>query len=138
MKNKLLVICSIVVIISILLLPSIPAIQIKSIENNVQKVSIEKNDILNFKEWYNRLNSVNSPKHPILFFIVKAIYISRIIRVMILLEISTEYHDEGWHQYYEIIHPLLAFRGFWLYVTCDEWLTFWSNLSDTYGWNWYI
>ena len=136
MKIKLIIKCSVFFVLLLLLIPSLSAIQIKSVENTVKNELMETNGTLDFRELKERINLVNISKHSILFIIVYAIYTLRILRTMILFELSTEVDWTGWQPVYEIIHPLLYQRAMWLGETAGMWLGLWYYISQFFNWGW--
>jgi hypothetical protein len=136
MRNRFVVLFSVFVVFLIVLLPSLSAVQIRSVEKTFQSKSIEQKDIIDIKDFGYKLKVDCFPKHPILFSFVKTIFVFRMFRAYIYFYYSMEYHYDGWQPYWEIIHPLLFIRCWMLFMTCELWYEFWSNLSDFYGWDW--
>ena len=136
MKIKLILICSVFVVLLILLLPASSAIKIRIVENTVQNEIMEQMDTLDFGELKEKINLEKNPKHPNLFSIVKAVYFSRILRAMILIHLSTEVNEDGWQPYYIVIHPLLYERAMMLGVTTSIWLELWIYISQIFSWDW--
>ncbi len=118
MKIKLIIKCSVFFVLLLLLIPSLSAIQIKSVENTVKNELMETNGTLDFRELKERINLVNISKHSILF------------------ELSTEVDWTGWQPVYEIIHPLLYQRAMWLGETAGMWLGLWYYISQFFNWGW--
>lgn len=123
--NKKILIGSILVLTLLLLMPSIPAIQQKTIEDRAYNDLIEQ---LNFKD-VKELKMIELIKHPILFVLVRGIFMFRIIRAGILLEISTEYNPHSGR--IEFVHPLLFLRCIWLMETST---LIYCYLEDVFGW----
>jgi len=115
MKKKILI-GSMLVLTLLLLMPSIPAIQHKTIEEGI------KQDLQEL-EWI---------RHPLLYTLVMLLCYFRMIRATIILNIASDYI--WW--YHDIHFPLLFIRGVWLAVTSGIWYTFWQIVSDILGWGW--
>jgi len=114
MRMKLLV-GSLLVLTLILLMPNVPAIQERSIENNK----------LNYKDdfW----------DYPIINFLglLTAIRILRGLGVMQYA--GADLIDQD---YTEIKHPLLFLRGWWLAYTGDAFSDFLYIIAQIIGWEW--
>ena len=119
---------SLLVFIMLLLMPAIPAISFKTIEND-NKQEIDKEipiDDIPFKP---------PDKFPLLFYFVLVIGYFRVFRLYILLKYSIkegEYPGD-----FEIIHPLILIRCLILLWTTDWWLEGWHSISDYFGWGWF-
>lgn len=137
MVKKLMIIGCIFVVLVILLIPSYSAIQFRTFENLMQNELTEQKGILNFKEFKEKINLANISKHSILFSIVNAIFTLRLLRTMILFELSTEVDWIGEQPVYEIIHPLLYQRAKWLGITAWIWVELWFYISQYLGWDWF-
>jgi len=135
--NKKILIGSLLVLTLLLLMPSIPAIQQKTIEDAIQ-YSIEKQ--LTITEIKGILKEEQLPKHPILFLIVWIIASFRVSRALFLYDKSAEWiYEGGWHgPYLEIKHPLLFLRFLMLIFTIEIWFGFWEGISYLLDWDWYF
>jgi len=122
--NKNILIGSVFVLTLILLLPSIPAIQLNEIKQDYEEINLK--DVLN-------LDLPN--KFPLLFCLVNAILLFRAIRVWLLWEFSTE-PSEYFPGIY-ITHTLVFFRWLMLYITTGSWEYIWENISELFGWDWF-
>jgi hypothetical protein len=129
MKKRFVILFSVFVVFLILFVTFSSAIQYKT-DKPIDAPELDELEKI--------INLENCPKHPILFILVRTILYFRMFRAMILFLLSTEYHDDGWQPYFEIIHPLLFFRCTMLDMTCELWYEFWSYVSDFYGWDWYF
>ena len=114
----------------LLLMPSIPAIQQKTIEDRANNDLFEQLDVKDVKE----KKKMDLIRHPLLYAIVIFLAKFRWARCLILAEIS--FDSTGWPPDYEIYHPILFLRCIWLLNTFGIWCSFWDNISDTLGWNW--
>jgi len=105
-------------------MPSIPAIQQKTIEDKAYSDFVEK-----FKD----IEVLNDIKHPILYEFVYLIYAHREIRLNRILNIAVE----AGFGYFEVRFPLLFLWAFWLGFTSTIWLNVWHNISLNLGWGWF-
>ena len=135
--NKKILIGSIIAVVILLLMPSIPAIQQKTIEEGIKQDIQEKLDSL-IINYFKGIKELIGDRHPILFAIclIMAFMTNfRITRSGILFFYSTIYVDGGWNPgYYEIIHPLTFIQSLWLFLTgaiCSEIAYL---LNEIYGW----
>ncbi len=131
MRKKILI-GSIFVLTLLLLMPSIHAIQHKTVEDSIYNDLIEQFDLKNVKE-IKRLERI---KHPILFDLVMFLISFREKRTGILWDISIKITH--WHggPIIEIKHPILFLRCLWLILTIEYWYSFWNKISDRLGWDW--
>ena len=112
MEKKKIWFVSIFVIILILLMPSISAINYKTVENN---------------------EFLDDIKHPILYEIVHFIYSHRELRLNRILDIAVE----SGFMYFEVRFPILFIWAMWLGISSMFWLSFWKNASDNLNWGWF-
>jgi len=112
---------SIFVLTILLLTPSIPAIQQKTIEDKA------------YNDFYNELQDLNfkdvelldgEMTFPLLFVIVYFIARNRVNRALRILKFAIP-------EYY-----ILAIYGFWLFESYTFWMDFWIFISKGAGWNW--
>lgn len=120
MKKKLIFV-SMLVLTLLLLMPTIPAIQQNLVKNEKIVESLETN-----------------LKFPILNGIVCLLLISRWIRVVILVSVSSNGTDDGGRgpPDIEILHPILYFRAMWLAMKLNLLMISSQILSDELGLNW--
>ena len=135
--NKKIPICSILVLMLLLLMPSIPAIQQKTIEDRTYNDFFEWLDFKDVKE-KKKMDLIRNPfvyDHPLLYLIVILLGGFRWLRCLTLAKIS--FDIISWNPpEYEVYHPILFLRSIWLLNTFGIWCTFWDYISDTLGWNW--
>jgi len=105
MNNKILI-GSIIAVVILLLMPSIPAIQQKTIEDSEYNDMIEQ---IGFKEVKELGTEITEYPYPILTIIL----MFRLIRAEILVDISSDFVGPG----YDIYNSLLFLRGIWLAAT---------------------
>ena len=134
--NKKILIGSITAVSILLLMPSIPAIQHKIIEEKTNNHLIEQLNLQEGKE--TKISLIKHSlyyKHPLLYAMVIFIAGFRCWRCIILGYIS--FDIISWKPpEYEIYHPILFLRCMWLLNTFSIWCLFWNNVSDKLGWNW--
>ncbi len=131
-KNKKIIIGSMLVLTMLLLMPSIPAIQQKIIEDRAYNDLIEQLDIKDIR----KIKGLERIKHPFLYFMVNIIIGFRVLRAFVLFLISTEY-DPIWRwPGPQIKYPLLWDRMIMLMATVELWVVFWAYVSCIMGWNW--
>ena len=97
--GKRILLGSMLVLTLLLLMPSIPAIQQKTIEES---------------EFGSLLTQLEGNDNPILFLLLR-IFVFRALRGLYFDEISTEPSNSGYGFY--VIHPLIYIRGLWLFFT---------------------
>ena len=102
-------------------MPSIPAIQQKTIEDKAYSDFIENITILD-----------DDIKLPNLYAIILFLYLFRYQRMEFLADIS--YHIGRWGL--TIDFPILFLRAFWLFGSLEVWAKFWTKISDALGMNW--
>ena len=113
--NKKLLLGSLLVLTLILLMPSIPAIQQRSIENNK----------LNCKDDFWDYPIIN------LLLLLTAI---RILRGLVMMQFAGA--DLFYPDFTDIKHPLLFIRGWWLAYTGDAFCDFLFIIAKMVGWEW--
>jgi hypothetical protein len=117
-------------------MPSYSAIRIRTADNEIKSEMIDKEDIFDFAELNEKINLLNTSKYPRLYYFVQIVFTIRLIRFMILFDISTEWDYSGWQPTYEVIHPIIYARAYFLGLTSNLWLTFWYSISEYYDWGW--
>ena len=106
---------------SLLMLPSITAIQHNTLENKLQENTNNDDD----EKWDHRL----------LFLFVFSITISRFLRGHLLWKLSgAKIIWKG--QETEPDYPLIYLRSKMLIKTGNLWIDFWCNIADELGWKW--
>jgi len=120
--NKKILIGSIMAVALLLLMPSIPAIQQKTMEDKAYSDFVEK---LKDVELFD-----GEMKFPLLFAFVYFIARNRAFRAFRILDFAL---SDDW---YVFIHPLLAFYGLWLFAGLVWWVDIWFAISDEFEWNW--
>lgn len=146
MKKKILI-GSIFVLILLLLMPSIPAIQQKSIEEGFKQEIQEKLETISLEDLKD-IKVLDWIRHPLLYIIIlKSIDIryEQIYRVLDFLidfmYYAIYYMIYGGHYIsyaFALLVLLICSRVFWLAITLSYWSHFWYNLSDKLNWNWDI
>ena len=136
MNKKILIGNSIFVLTLLLLMPSVPAIHQKTIED---RTYIDLFDQLDFKDVREKnMDLIRHPlfyDHPLLYAIVIFLGGFRWLRCLILAEIS--FDIISWNPpEYEVYHPILFLRCIWLLNTFGIWCSFWDYISQILGWNW--
>ena len=117
MRKKL--IFGIMLVLTLLLLmPSIPAMQ------KEKMVDILKGKI----------------KFPILNGIICSLLISRLVRAIALLSVSSNGTDDGSRgpPDIDVLHPILFYRGLWLAMSFNLLMVFFMILSHELGLNWIL
>jgi len=133
MKKKILI-GSMLVLTLLLLMPSIPAIQQKSIEEGFKQELQEKLETITLDELMD-IKDLEGIRHPILYTIVIFLLSFRYACCLKLGDISFE--SDYWGGV-KIKRPLLFFRALWLVLTIEIWCLFWNSISDKLGWDWNI
>jgi len=137
--GKRILIGSMLVLVMLLVMPSIPAIQMKTIDDGIDKresellTKLQDLDIEKIKDLLNEKSRGYTPLF--LTLLLHYIMLPRVIRGLFLFFISVEWDQWGGNK---IIHPILYMRGIWLLRTAMAWLLFWQSIYDFMGWNWHI
>ena len=126
--NKKILIGSIIAVAILLLMPSIPAVHINSIENQIKTEYKELllNEGVNFKI---------PDKLPLLYLLVYILGYFRAYRSDALFAYSIEIDDWG---EIKLIHPFLLLRSLILMASVNLWVYGWLFISDILGWDWEI
>ena len=125
--SKKILMGSMLVLTLLLLMPSIPAIHINAIENQI-KTEYEElplNNDINFKI---------PDKYPLLYLLVLTIGWFKAIRGVIYCIFSIK-SDDYWPITY-VDKPILFFRGITLLASGNLWIFGWYIISKILGWNW--
>ncbi|UCD14251.1 MAG: hypothetical protein JSW60_02225 [Thermoplasmatales archaeon] len=133
--NKKILIGSMLVVILLLLMPSIPAIQLKTIEDKLDTrksellTKLRDLDIEKIRELLNEKQIKFTPL--ILTFLICIVAESRLTRGGILIEIAWDYSGEM-----PICkHPIIGIRAFMLLYSCYLWELFWCSIYYSMGWD---
>ena len=128
--GKKIIIATMLVLTLLLLMPSIPAVQQKSIEEGIKQNIQERLDEINL----NDLKDMKGffLKHPIVY-ILALICQFRALRGLFLAVVSTSY---DYYEGYEIIHPLVCIRGIWLLGTGLGFYYIVYTFVNIMGWEW--
>jgi hypothetical protein len=109
-------------------MPSIPAIQQKTIENKIYSDCIEKLKDVELED----IEIIDGVKYPLLYLFVILIYNHLDIRFHRIFDIAVEYGFMG----FTVIFPVLFFYSIWLGFKSKIWFSFWYYLSDELQWDW--
>jgi len=120
--SKRILIGSMLVLVMLLLMPSIPAVQQKTIEDKAYSDLVEKLKDLEVLD--------GDMKFPILFAFVYTFARIQITRAFKILDFAL---TENW---YGVKHPLFALYGLWIFFVSVRWVDFWAYYSDELEWNW--
>ena len=131
--EKKILVGSLLIVILLLLMPSIPAIQHKAAKYEILSKITEDLDIKDIREIF-ELGKLDRIKHPFLYVLVISSLAFRNLRIEVLAKYSFK---EDW-PYMEITNPVLFLRFLILVITTLFWSGFWEYISDTLGWGWVI
>jgi ABC-type multidrug transport system fused ATPase/permease subunit len=138
MKKKILI-GSLLVLALLLLMPSIPAIQQKTIDDGIKQELQEKLDEINLDDLKDFKGS-DRFKHPFLYIFVISIMNIQILRYWInflLIVLCCICADElGTSTIHPIIFSILSLRDVFLESQLVTWIYFWEDISARFGWNW--
>ena len=133
MKKKILI-GSMLVLTLLLLMPSIPAIQQKSIEEGFKQEIQEKLNLITLDDLEN-IKDLDDNKFPLLYVIVVLIASFQVLRFVVMYKIAESSFATGTHP-----HPYLFIisfvRSIFLLKTVIVWIGIWEYISDELGWNW--
>ncbi len=134
--NKKILVGSILVLTLLLLMPSIPAIQQKTIKDRTYDDLFEQLDDVVFKDVkeINTLDLGERVKHPLLYIFVFTLLAIRGIRGFYLMMDSSNF--PGIPDGLEIDNPLIFYRGAWLCFTAIVWIQLCRYVGQEMGWNW--
>jgi hypothetical protein len=124
MRKKILI-GSIFVLTLLLLMPSIPALQINTVKDALQQ---NINDFGRKSSIIDKL--LELPNHILLFLIVYTIAKFRFLRFKLNFMFSIS------PPYIQITHPFLLMRSIFLLIRYSYWLNIWIKVSEKLGWNW--
>lgn len=132
--NNRIIFSSMLVIMLLLLMPSIPAIKGKLVYDEFNdKIEIKNPDYLDSKG-IKELKELLQVKYPLLYFLVIFSLNFRWSRIEFLAEYS---FDEDF-PYTEIKNPILFLRFLILVINTHLWSGFWEITSNILGWDWTI
>ena len=120
---------SMLVLTLLLLMPSIPAIQQKTIESE-SSAKLQDLDVEKIKDFLNIKPLDFSPT--LLTYLISAIFFFRFMRGWLLCVYAVTYDG----LYETITKPIIYDRGTWLYETAYIWLVGWQYFYEIVGWEW--
>ena len=132
--GKKIIIATMLVLTLLLLMPSIPAIQHKTIEEGIKQDLQEKLESINLNDLKD-IDVLIDVKHPYLCSLIMIIILIRFMRSSMTMLLATEPVGEYGRR---IIHPLLYQYGLWLWEAIQPFARFWQSISDILGWGWNI
>ena len=140
MKKKILI-GSILVLTLLLLMPSIPAVQQKTIEEGIRQDIQEKLETITLDD-LKYIEVLEGIKHPLLYASVVLISTFRLIRFVLLYKISESCTKTNEHGDFTITHPYLfiisLMRSAFLLGTTLFLIETCESITDKLGWNWDI
>ena len=125
MKRKSILFGIFFVLALILIMPSIPSIEQKTIEDKAYGDFVEKLKDFNLKD----IDELELIKHPILYIFVKFIYIMNCIRSVRIVDLAK---PPG----ILIEYPLLYLYGYLLAFRGAIWFGFWFYIQNKFDWKW--
>ena len=120
--KKQIIIGSMLVLALLLLMPSIPAIQIK----NMNDVIKQNMDDLITKSGINSIEILDLPDHIMFFLFFYAIAKFRYIRFELNFAFSTA------TQFFKFVHPIILIRSMFLLLRYTRWLRLCDSISLKY------
>ena len=136
--NKKILIGSMLVLVMLLLMPSIPAVQQKTIEDKAYSDLVERLEDFDFKDLKEIMPLGDDIKHPFLLGLVLIITGFKIIHTLLLLRLSSDWRIGADIRYIEVIYPTIFQRFLRSLESFVKWLWFWDTVSNWFGWNWDI
>jgi hypothetical protein len=132
MDNRILLVGSILFVTLFMITPSIPAIQLNASNTIIQQ---RLHDLKTEIQTPISKKVLNLPEHhALLYLFVRTIAYFWLIRLLLLIKISTEPNEED--PIPDITHPLIFIRAALLLNRIDWWLIIWDDISKHYGWGW--
>ncbi len=132
--GKRILIGSMLVLTTLLLMPSIPAVQQKTIEEGFKQEIQEKLDTINLNKLKD-IEVLESIRHPILYILFSLIFTYRVERSWELFHASAKFNE--WGGIGEITRPIIFLRCLMLSgTTLFMFYIMWS-LSYNLGWGWF-
>ena len=137
MGSKRILFGSIFVLALMLLMPSIPAIQQSTLKEELKQDIMEKIETLSIED-FEEIKTLDGVKFPLLMWLVILLPAFRFLRGIVLMALSIETEDSGWHGFFYItdIKPLLFLWSMFTLMPCALWWAFWMTISDKLGWGW--
>ncbi|MCK4348185.1 MAG: hypothetical protein KAW47_06175 [Thermoplasmatales archaeon] len=144
--GKRILIGSMLVLTLLLLMPSIPAIQQKTIEDKAFNDLEEQMKTIDFEKLKDIMDLGEFPKHPLLRALVVSLYNIQGLRFsfyfVMAFFVFCDPPDNDLPGGPDVTNPILFFicilRAAWLFGTAMYWATFWDYISELLGWNWNI
>ena len=124
--DKKILIGSMLVLTLLLLMPSIPAIQQKSIEEGIKQDIQEKLEKFNFED-IKEMKELKWIRHPILYILYLLQFYFRMWR---LDNLELIWDVMGFDDKYLLIRKIMLFS------TTIAIVLFWFSISEKLGWNW--
>jgi len=128
--NKKILIGSMLVLTLLLLMPSIPAIQLKTFENETHNDFFSRIENIDFNDLKSIIDGI--PDHPILFIWVMFIFYFRLLRAELYWVIATDMDGVN----FTIHNPPLFLLGVLLLYRAVNWGFGWADLAEKMEWNW--
>ena len=132
--NKKILIGSIIAVVTLLLMPSIPAVQQKAIVDKAYDDFVEKIGKINLINENDITPNEDRIKHPLLLCFIRYMGAFRLIRGLIYMLFSSNY--PALYVPLEIYYPIIYERGEWLWSSGFEWFYFWYSIAYKMDWNW--
>jgi len=134
MKKIVGILVCMLVLTLLLLMPSIPAVQQKTIEDGSKQDLQEKLETINT----DNIEVLEGTIHPILYKLFKFIIEFRLERAITLRDISSYISSVFPHQFPQriITNPLIYLRGFWLFITALILNDIILQITNNLGWDW--
>jgi len=130
MKKKILI-GSLLVLTLLLLMPSIPAIQQKTIEDKAYSDFVEKLQVFNVEDIEILDDDI---KFPLLFKLLLNYLYFRTMRSFLLILFSS-YYDYNTYETV-VVYPIIYQRALQMQKITDFIGNFFQNISDRYGFGW--
>ncbi len=138
MKKKILI-GSMLVLTLLLLMPSIPAVQQKSIEEGIKQELQEKFETINL-DYLEGMEDFEWIRHPILYAIVMSFAYLQNFRFALNFMLSVSCTEPDGFGSFIFTKPILfaffMFRAVWLSITAFTWVGFWTYISEVMEWDW--
>ena len=129
--SKKILIGSMLVLAMLLLMPSIPAVQQKSIEEGFKQELQEKLESFNLDNLKD-IKDLDRIRHPILYVLVVILLELRFEQAFRMFKFAFDCAEN--EQMYLALLGLL--RWLWIDLTFEIFYNFWNNISDKLGWGW--
>ena len=129
--GKKIIIATMLVLTLLLLMPSIPAIQQRTIENGIKQDLQEKLESINFDDLKD-IKVLDDMKRPLLYAFYLFLVNIKLQRIFRLMDMSME--SDYWG--ITITHPLIFVYMCWIWTKAILFVQFWAYVSYTFEWNW--